>query len=126
MKSEISSQILLAQHLIFICAIAILLFVSCNTTPAPLSEGAKNVTFAEGIQAVSIDLYTRCRPVGKVISIGHSRDPYILQRMVADRKGNLAQVLYADQKARHVRIWKCPDSYHAPKGGGIVKPNTGE
>lgn len=98
----------ISRSLIYTSIIAVLSFASCNTTPAPLPDGAANVKIVTGTQEVSIDLFLKCRPIGTVIKIGPSSDPYILQRVVVEKKGNTAQVLYTEGNERQVRIWNCP------------------
>jgi len=98
----------ISRSLLYTVIIAVLSFASCNTTPVPLPEGAENVRIVTGTQEVSIDLFMKCRPIGTVIRIGPSSDPFILQRVVVEKEGNTAQVLYTEGNARQVRIWKCP------------------
>jgi hypothetical protein len=107
-NNKIVARGLFSRSLFYTGIIAILSFASCNTTPAPLPDGAANVKIVTGTQEVSIDLFLKCRPIGTVIKIGPSSDPFILQRVVVEKEGNTAQVLYTEGNTRQVRIWNCP------------------
>lgn len=91
----------------------LLLIVSCATTPPPrpLTEKENAVKLEIGEQAVTLQLKARCKPVGKIVSLGSD---YAIKVHAVEIGANTAQVLYGSNinvygvMIYDVRFWSCP------------------
>lgn len=81
---------------------------SCASVSRPMTEKEMAVTIKEGDQQTTLDLNSKCKPIGRIAEVSDNNEDDEIRILGAANNANVAQVLYTHDKMRDVRFWSCP------------------